>query len=109
MRAGAAQIQSFKRCAILRPADQRSKRKKLIERLFAVMDVSTAETVGLFEIERCDYLAGDNRLTQTRSILFQLIDHIIRKLVSTRGPIALPQFVRCELDMNRHYVFARGR
>ena len=106
MRAGAAQVQSLKRSSILRPANQRTEREKLIERLFAVVNVSAAETVSLFEIERRDYLAGNDQIAQARGVVFQLIDHVSSKLVSTCGPIALPQLVRRELNVNRHHVFA---
>ena len=109
MRACAAEVKSFEWCAILRPADQRSKREKLIERLFTVVNVSAAESVGLFEIEWCDHLAGDDQVAHARSVRFQMVDHTPRKLFTPRIPIAMLEFLRSKLHVNRHHVFALRR
>ena len=60
MRACAAEIESLDRSSILRPADDWAEGEKLIERLFAVMNVSAAQSVCLFQIKRRDDLPGDN-------------------------------------------------
>src|SRR5215813_15475146 len=109
MSARAAQVESLEWRAILRKTNQRTKSKKLIESLFAVMNVSTAQTVLLFEIAWRDHLAGHNQLADLRRVSFELVDHVARKLVATRGPIAVVQLVWRELSVNRHHVFARRR
>src|SRR5690349_10718199 len=72
------------------------------------MNVSAAEPELLFEIEWCNHLARHNHLTQTRRVRFELIDHIARKLVAPRRPVAVFQIVGRELHVNRHHVFACG-
>src|SRR4029078_53077 len=109
MRACATQVKSLERCAVLRETNQRSKSKKLIESLFAVVNVSAAQTVLLFEIMRRDYLAGHDHLAELRRVGFQLVDDVARKLITTPRPITLLQLVRRELSVNRHHVFARRR
>ena len=64
MRARAAEVKSLERRSILRPANQRPESEELIERLFAVVNVSAAETVCLFEIARRDHLASNDQIAQ---------------------------------------------
>src|SRR5574338_1144544 len=106
MRARATQVKSLEWRAILRPANQWPKSKNLIQSLFAVISVSAAETILLFEIERRNYLACHNLLMETGRISFQLIDHISDKLIAPRGPVAFSQLIRRELHVNRHHVFS---
>src|ERR1044072_4461525 len=109
MRARAAEVKSLERRAILRETNQRTKSKKLIESLFAVVNVSTAETVLLLEIGRRDHLAGHNHFAELRRVGFELIDHVARKFITTPRPILFSQLVWRELRVNRHHVFARRR
>ncbi len=109
MRAGAAKVKSLERRSILRPADQRSESEKLIERLFAVMNVSAAETVSLFEIERRDHLAGNDQIAQARRIRFQTDRSRCPQTLPDAWSNRLLQFVRRKLHVNRHHVFARRR
>src|SRR4051794_13308481 len=109
MRARAAQIESLERRAILRETNQWTKSKKLIESLFAVMNVSTAQTVLLFEIVRRDHLAAHNHLTELRRVGFELVDDVARKLITTPRPVAFSQLVWRKLRVNRHHVFACRR
>src|SRR5262249_34296035 len=80
-----------------------------IERLLAVMNVSAAETVALLEVERRDHLTRNDQVADPWRVLFQLSDRVCGKLFSTCGPITLLQFVRRELHVNRHHMFARWR
>src|SRR5690242_9511998 len=100
MRTGAAEIEALQRRAILRPTNQRAERKELIERLLAVMNVSAAQTVSLFEIQRRDYLLRHNSIAQSRRIPFQDIQDVRAELVSFCGPIPLLQFVRRKLHVH---------
>src|SRR5687768_2399679 len=109
MRAGATKVQSFKRRAILRPSNQRPERKKLIDCLFAVMNMPAAEPVSLLEIERRDYLACNNQIAQAGRVSLQLPDHLVRKFFTPRGPITLFQLIRRELHVNRHHMLACRR
>ena len=56
MRARAAKIEPLDGCAVLRPSNQRTESEKLIERLFAVVNVAAAQPVSLLEIQRRDHL-----------------------------------------------------
>src|ERR1044071_10237715 len=100
MCARAAEVKSLERRAVLRKTNQRTKSKKLIESLFAVVNVSTAQTVLFFQIVRRDHLAAHNHLADLWRVLFEFVDDIVRKLFAMRGPVALSQLVRRELSVN---------
>src|ERR1700741_1601448 len=105
MRAGATQVEPLEWSSILSPANQRTESKELIECLFAVVNVSTVETKLLLEIQRRDHLGRNNQVANARRICFQLVEHVVRKLFATSGPVALLQLVRCKLNVDRHHVF----
>src|ERR1041385_2982440 len=105
----AAEIQSFQRSSVLRPTDQRTESKELIQTLFAGMKVSAIETVSPFEIQRRDHLSRNDQVTNAWRIHFQLRNNVLSKLVLPRGPIALSEFVWCKLRVDRHHVFTRRR
>src|SRR5215213_2403398 len=109
MRPRATKIKPLERRSILRPTNQWPKSKKLIDRLFAVVNVPAAQAVSLFEIERRDYLSPNNQIAQARRVFFYLADYVVRKLVAPCGPITLFQLVRRKLHVNRHHVFACRR
>ena len=88
MRARAAQVKSLEWRAILRPANQRTKSEKLIECLFAVVNVSTAQTIRLFEIDRRDHLRSYDHFADARRVSFEFVDDVVRKLLAARGPIS---------------------
>src|SRR5258705_827779 len=100
MRAGATKIKPLDWSSILRPTDQGAKREKLIERLFAVMNMPATHSVSLFQIERCDHLPCNNQFLQIRSITAQNINYIVGKLFTSGVPIALFQFVSHILNVN---------
>ena len=81
MRARAAEIQSLEWCSILRPTNQRSERKELIERLLAVMNVAAAQSVSLFQIERRDHLAPQRSDPLDPARTRQMIDNGVGKFL----------------------------
>src|SRR6266850_5330760 len=64
MRACATEVKSLDGSSILRPPNDRTKGKKLIERLFAVMNMPATESVGLLQIKWSDDLPGHDHLFQ---------------------------------------------
>ena len=108
MCARAAEVESFERRSILRPANQRPEREELIDRLFAVVNVSAAETVRLFEIARRDHLASDDR-SRSPGAYFSNCAITLSANSSRRWSNRLLQLVRRKLHVNRHHVFARRR
>src|SRR6266850_3167621 len=64
MCACATKIEALNRCSILRPPNDRTKGKKLIERLFTVMNMPATESVGLLQIKWSDDLPGHDHLFQ---------------------------------------------
>jgi hypothetical protein len=105
----ATKVKSIKWRSILGPTNQWSEREKLVQRLFAVVDVSTAQPISLFEIERGYHLTAKHQILQVRSELAQVVDNSICEFLSARIPVSPSKFVRSELHMNRHHVFAFRR
>src|SRR5262245_23026435 len=107
MCARATQVEPLEWSAILRPTNQRTKSEKLIQCLFAMVNVSTAETKLLLEIQWRDHLRRNNQITKARRVSFQLVEHVVRKLLASSGPVALLQLVWRKLNMDGHHMFAR--
>src|SRR6266542_1508046 len=87
MRSRATKIESLDWSSILRPSEDRTEGEKLIEGLFAVMNMATAQSVSLFQIERRDHLPSHNQLLQVWRVIAKCIDYGIGKLFTPRIPI----------------------
>ena len=105
----AAKVKAINWRSILGPTNQWSEREKLVQRLFAVVNVATAQAISLFEIERGYHLTAKYQILQVRSELAQVVDNCICEFLSARIPVSASKFVRSELHMNRHHVFAFRR
>src|SRR5262249_50051487 len=60
MSSSTTQKESLNRRAILGPANYWTKHEELIQRLLAVMDMSTTQTIFCFKIQRCQHLSRNN-------------------------------------------------
>src|SRR5215472_982539 len=63
--------------AELRPAWHRSQKEKLLERKFALENISFAQPPLAFEIERRDHLLMENDVFDIRRVLGNRVDHIV--------------------------------
>ena len=59
MDSASAEIQVINGCFMIRPAWDRSHEQELIEHELTVIEVAFGETVGLFEVKRCDDVMRD--------------------------------------------------
>ena len=61
VRARAAKVEPGDRSAVARPAEQRAHGEELVERQLAVEDVAAGQAVSLFQIQRRDDLAVEDK------------------------------------------------
>src|SRR5438093_13170093 len=107
--AGAAKVESFEWSAVLSPTDKRAKGEKLIDRVFAVKDVSAAEAVALLQVERGDDLAVNDQVAEVWSVAGKGSNNRIAELFAPRIPAAVFQFIRSILNVDGHHVRAFRR
>src|SRR4030095_3943163 len=100
VRAGATKIKPFDWGAVLRPTDQRAKSQKLIERLFAMMNVAATHSVSPLKIQWRDHLPRKDQLLQVRCVTAQDVDYTLSKRFTPRVPITVFQFVRRILNVD---------
>src|SRR4029077_3460582 len=68
MRPRAAQVESFDRCAILRPSWHRPHEKQLVQRKIAVKDITFRQSVGALQIKRRERMPCEDRARDIRGI-----------------------------------------
>src|SRR2546426_2101530 len=86
MRAGAAQVETADRRAVVRPARGRTEEEQLIGGHLAVEDVPLGETEDLLQIPRAEDLARDDRLLDVRGVFRQRVDDLVAHLLADLGP-----------------------
>src|SRR6516225_897359 len=104
MGAGATEIQALERCAVGRPAEERPQAEELIERQLSVKNMSSSQPQHVLKITRCDHLAVKNQGGQIGSVTGKRLHHRVAERLPLLRPVAVPQFVRSELRVNRHHV-----
>src|SRR5439155_4352164 len=109
MSAGPAEIEIFNWSAVVSAAENGAEGEELIQRVFAMKDVSAAETVGLLQIEGRDDLAVNDQVGEVRGVGRKGSNHGIAELVAAGIPASVFQFIRSILNMDGHHVRAFRR
>src|SRR5215204_463890 len=94
MRRRTAHVKVFDRRAILRPARCGSQEEELLERQFALENVSLRQSKLAFEIERRQHLSIANQALDVRRVLGNRVDDRITKLLALLVPASFLQVVR---------------
>jgi len=106
MRRGAAHVKVLNRRTILRPARCGTQKEELLERQFALKNISLRQPKFAFEIERRQDLPMQNDVFDVRRMFSNCVDDGVAKSFAFIVPIPL-QVVRRILHEARHYVLAR--
>src|SRR5437899_12695923 len=85
MRAGAAQVQAWDRCAVIRPTGDRPERAYLVRSHLPVRLMRFRQAEPALQVERRDDVAGEDRLRDVRGVLGERLDHAV--------PVGLPELV----------------
>src|SRR6266705_1428544 len=98
MGAGAAQVETFERHAVLGPPGRRSEEEELIRRQLPVEDVPARQADHLLEVPRAEDLPVQDDLPQIRDVLLDRVEDRLSELLAPLFPRPLPQRVRRVLD-----------
>src|ERR1700683_2435819 len=108
MRRGAAHIKIANRSAIASPAGNGAEEEKLLEREFALKNISFGEAGGAFDIERRNDLATDNNFFEIGRELRNGVNDGVAEGFALVVPGAAGEFVRRVLHEAGHDVLAGG-
>ena len=107
MRGGAAHIKVVDRSAVVGPAWNGTKEKKLLEGKLALENVALREAEFALEIERRENLAASDDFFDVGSVLGDGVDDGVAESFALVVPGALGKFVRRVLNEAGHHMLAR--
>src|SRR5688500_5373725 len=99
MRAGSTQEEVLDRRGVLRPSENRAHGEELIERGFAVVDLSAGQTELVLQVRRRKYLARHDCGAQPGSILFEGVEDDGCEGITSGLPGHAAQLIRDELHV----------
>ncbi len=107
MRGRAAHIKLVDGSAVVRPTGDRTKEKELLEREFALENISLREAELALEIERRENLAPDDNLFDVGGMFGDGVDDSVAEGFALFVPRPSGELVRRVLNEARHNVLAR--
>ena len=110
MRRRPAHIKVFYRCFVVRPTRHRPQKEKLLQRKFALKNISLCQTKFSFQVQRRQHLPPHNNFLDVRYMLADRIDNVVPKRFTLLiVPGTLSQLVRRVLHEARHNVLPGWR
>src|SRR6202790_2681980 len=109
MGSSAAEVEAGDGTAVLRPSSDRTVEKQLFKIEVAVENVAFGESVGAFQIERGENLAGNDGTRDIGRVLGDFAHDTFAQQFAIFVPSALAQFVGDILHEAGHDVLAGGR
>src|ERR1700678_3710609 len=109
MRGRAAHVKLLNRRAIARPSRRGTQKEKLLERKFALKNISFGQSSRALDIQRRDELFADDQALQIRRVLRNRVDDRVAKSLALLVPRATGQLVRRILHETRKNMFSRWR
>src|ERR1700676_5149126 len=109
MGSSAAEVEAGDGTAVLRPSSDRTVEKQLFKIEVAVENVAFGESIGAFQIERGENLAGDDGTRNIGRVFGDLVHHAVAQQFAMFVPRALSKSVGDVLHEAGHDVFPLGR